>query len=1047
MNEKNNLRKRAEVTARKKSPRPLENLEALSPEEIRKMFHELHVHQIELEMQNEELQAAHEELNASRDRYFDLFDLAPVGYISLNEEGLILEANFTAAELLGMERGALVKKPLPRFIHPNDQDIYYHHRKALFETGTPQTCDMRMVRADGALFWAIIKAAPAKNPDGTMGCRIMMIENTERKRSEKKLKSAIRYWDKTFDAIQDGIALLDPDQRVIHSNRAFQDMLQKTKKEITGRHCYHFIHGTDGPIPGCPFMRTKASKKREIMELEMDGKIFEVLVDPILDENGDISSAVHTAKDITERKQAEAALEQERTLTEALFKSVPGYLYIYDDQGKLIRWNKKMEELTGYSTEELSHMTIPKWFEGEDSARVAAAVENVFTTGYGEVEAHLLVKGGEKPFVHFNGIQLTLYGKTYLIGVGIDITERKRIENALRESEEHYRGLIDLAVDGILIGSHEGLIIEANQHMCAITGMTKENFIGKHISALPFTQECLQKTPFRFDLVQKGEIVINERTMIRPEGSEVSVEMRSRMMPDGTYQSIYRDITERKLAENVLRQFMASVYNSSDAIGMSTPEGKHYYQNEAFDELFGDIGDDPPATLYVDKSVGREVFKTIMAGGHWSGEVKMYSKDRRVLNILLRAYANKDSDGRIIGLSGIHTDITGRKVIEARLRKAEKMESVGLLAGGVAHDFNNMLGVILGFVELTLDKLDPADPMYDDLMEIRKAAQRSANLTSQLLAFARKQPVTPRPLDLNTTIAGILKKLQRKAGEGITLSWRPGPDPWPVNVDPSQIEQILSNLCDNSREAISGKGEITIQTKTAILDKPDCMEYAGLVPGEYVLLSFSDTGCGISREIIDRLFDPFFTTKETGKGPGLGLSTVYGIIKQNHGFIYALSQPGQGASFKIFLPRHKPTADEAGAEQPPKQAMGGNETILLVEDEPAVLKVAQMMLAHLGYTVVAANAPAEAIRMAEEQPGKIDLLITDVIMPGMNGRDLAQKLMSLYPDLKSLFMSGYTADIITRDEVLEEGVCFIQKPFLIKALAAKVREALEKQEN
>jgi signal transduction histidine kinase len=384
-----------------------------------------------------------------------------------------------------------------------------------------------------------------------------------------------------------------------------------------------------------------------------------------------------------------------------------------------------------------------------------------------------------------------------------------------------------------------------------------------------------------------------------------------------------------------------------------------------------------------------------------------------------------------------------REKLQAQLFQAQKIESVGRLAGGVAHDFNNMLGVILGYTELALQGLSPDSPLYESLMEIGKAARRSAELTRQLLAFARKQTIDPEVLDLDGTIEGMLKMLKRLIGEDIDLVWRPGPGLWPVKMDPVQVDQILANLCVNARDAITGTGRIIIETENVALDKEYCAGQAGAVPGDYVQLAVTDDGCGMDQETRSKLFEPFFTTKEVGKGTGLGLATVYGIVRQNNGFIRVDSEPGKGSTFRICLPRHRAANGRTRQEGRPLGTMGGQETILLVEDEPAILKLAARMLGRQGYTVLAAATPGEALRLAREHGGGIDLLMTDVVMPEMNGRDLARKLIASYPGLKCLFMSGYTANVIAHHGVLDADVHFIQKPFSMQDLAARVRQVLE----
>jgi PAS domain S-box-containing protein len=384
-----------------------------------------------------------------------------------------------------------------------------------------------------------------------------------------------------------------------------------------------------------------------------------------------------------------------------------------------------------------------------------------------------------------------------------------------------------------------------------------------------------------------------------------------------------------------------------------------------------------------------------------------------------------------------------RGQLQARLIQARKMEAVGRLAGGVAHDYNNMLSVIMGYTEFALERLDQQDPMHADLSEVLTAAKRSRDITRQLLAFARQQTIAPRLLDLNETVENTLKMLRRLIGEDIDLLWQPAAALWAVNMDPTQIDQILANLCVNARDAIADVGKVTIETGKTTFDKAYCADHAGFVPGDFVLLAVSDDGCGMDKATLDKLFEPFFTTKGVGKGTGLGLATVYGIVKQNEGFVNVYSEPGKGSTFRIYLPRHmgEALADHLrGVEEIPA---GHGETVLVVEDDPAVLKLAERFLTDLGYRVLPAGAPAAALQLAEAHRDTIALLITDVVMPGMNGRDLASQLHTPYPELKTLFMSGYTANVIAHRGVLDEGVNFIQKPFSKKDLASKVKAALD----
>ncbi len=431
-------------------------------------------------------------------------------------------------------------------------------------------------------------------------------------------------------------------------------------------------------------------------------------------------------------------------------------------------------------------------------------------------------------------------------------------------------------------------------------------------------------------------------------------------------------------------------------------------------------------------------------------EATFLNKDREPVPLEIRGKIIFDENSKAVSLQGLSRDISERKKAEKdreklqnQLLQAQKMESVGRLAGGVAHDFNNMLGVIMAYTEILLENHGPEDPLHDDLLEIMDAAKRSSDITRQLLAFARKQTVNPRIIDLNSTVESMLKMIRRLIGEDIDLAWFPCEGILQVNIDPMQVSQIMANLCVNARDAIKGVGKLTIETDHRSIDDEYCKDHQGFSPGDYVVLSVSDDGTGMDRETLQNIFDPFFTTKGVGKGTGLGLSTVYGIVKQNEGMINVYSEEDKGTTFTIFLPLYVGDLSEDPKTVIKETPLSQGETVLIVEDDPAILKVGIRMLEQLRYGVVSASAPGDSLGLVREYPEKIDLLVTDVVMPEMNGRDLASRVKLFYPDLKVLYMSGYTANVIAHRGVLEKGVCFVQKPFSKKDFAVKIREALE----
>ena len=647
-----------------------------------------------------------------------------------------------------------------------------------------------------------------------------------------------------------------------------------------------------------------------------------------------------------------------------------------------------------------------------------------------------------------------------------DVTGRKRAEDALRKSEEKFRDLVEDINDIFFTLDKEGRFTYISPAVQAVLGYSPEEFMARPLGKYIYPEDRPSLIA-AFHNVLSGAQRPNEYRVFKKSGEICWIRSSSKpIVVNGVLtgiKGIATDITEQKLAQESLRQseetHRALVQGMPDIVMRFDRAGRHLFVSDNVHGM-----SDLRAAQFIGKThreLGfpetlcqswEEAIQRLFDGGA-AFETEFTLEGKKGLIIFnSRLVPEYDGQGLVTSVLSISRDITAHKQaetekikLEGQLQQAQKMESVGRLAGGVAHDFNNMLGIILGHAELAMDRMDPAQPLFADLMEIRKAAERSANLTQQLLAFARKQTVSPKIIDLNETVEGMLKMLRRLIGEDIDLAWLPGAGMWPIKMDVSQIDQIMVNLCVNARDAITDVGRITIETGNRRLDEAFCANQEGLAPGEYALLSVSDNGCGMGKDILDKLFEPFFTTKEIGKGTGLGLATVFGIIKQNNGFINVYSELNHGTTFNIYLPRYVGKTRQMQAEAMAAPIAQGHETILIAEDDSAILEITTIMLEQQGYRVLSANTPGEAIRLAREYADQIHLLVTDVVMPEMNGRDLAKNLLSLYPRMKRLFMSGYTADVIAHHGVLDPGVYFIQKPFRKKDLAAKVREALDSE--
>lgn len=635
--------------------------------------------------------------------------------------------------------------------------------------------------------------------------------------------------------------------------------------------------------------------------------------------------------------------------------------------------------------------------------------------------------------------------------------EYKHFREVLQENEKQISSIFRSAPIGI--GSVVNRILsKVNDRLCEMTGYDESEMIGQSARMLyPSDKE------FEFVGREKYAQIANHPTGTvetrwqKKDGTIMDVLLSSTPVDlqdqskGVTFTAL--DITDRKQAENELNHAHEKLLTILDSIDstvyvadMDTCEIL-FMNKRMINDFGGDKTGDICYSAFRNNSEPCECCTNDQlidkdgnpAGVHiWEGKNPVTGK----------YYINYDraiewTDARLVRMQ-IAADITDLKKMESQLIQAQKMEAVGRLAGGVAHDFNNMLSVILGKTEMALEDIDPNQTLYADLEEIRTAAQRSADVTRQLLAFARKQAIAPKVVNLNSTIESILKMLRRLIGENIDLIWLPNEEIWPVRIDPSQLAQILANLSVNARDAIADVGKLIIETGKTTFDEAYCADHSGFVPGDFVQLTVSDNGCGISQETLQNVFEPFYTTKDVGKGTGLGLATVYGIVKQNDGFINAYSEPDQGTIFRIYLPRYLAETEILEKKTSDTINPDGAETILLVEDEPSILRMTRMMLERMGYKVLAAGTPGEAIALAREYAGQIHLFMTDVVMPEMNGRDLAGNLLALYPDLKRLFMSGYTANLIAHHGLLDEGVNFIQKPFSREQLGKKVREALDK---
>ncbi|MBU0995769.1 MAG: PAS domain S-box protein [Proteobacteria bacterium] len=653
-----------------------------------------------------------------------------------------------------------------------------------------------------------------------------------------------------------------------------------------------------------------------------------------------------------------------------------------------------------------------------------------------------------------------------IIGLDINIDSFREAQDKVNQSEKKFRAIFDNAPYSIVINSLEdGRYLQANKAFLDSRGVKPEELA--QLKAESFSLISREDVADIFDTLMKKGFVKNREVKTVTKDGAIRYSTFSSVIMDiqGQKQilSMTVDTTERKRAEDALKESEARFRKlfKLAPIPMSyiSMDGKILDVNDSLVKTMGYTADDMPTLehawehAFTDNDLKNEITSK------WRASLENAIKDHSDIESIECPVRCKNGSFRdmivstkLIGDSIIISffDITERKqaeaereVLQSQLYQSQKMEAIGVFAGGIAHDFNNMLGAILGYSELMLSKLDASNPFREFLNSILDAAQRSAKLTRQLLAFSRQEMISPVIFDLNEAVEAILKMIRRLIGENIELIWLPGEMPGMVRMDPTQLDQILVNLCVNARDAIKDTGRVTIETNTVVIDDQHGEGHAELLPGAYVILAVKDDGCGIDTKTLSHIFEPFFTTKALGKGTGMGLATIYGIVNQNNGAINVYSELEKGTTFTIYIPRHAaektPEKQERMADLPKSRG----ETLLIVEDDPMLLGMSMLMMQKLGYSALTASTPGEAVRIVEEDHAEIHLLITDVIMPEMNGRDLVNRLQKFQPGIKHLFMSGYTADVIAHQGVLNEGVNFIQKPFSLKTMALKIREVLD----
>ena len=760
----------------------------------------------------------------------------------------------------------------------------------------------------------------------------------EAARLQEQIACAKRDWELTFDSVPDPIMVVNEECGIQRANRALAELVGMKFSQIIGKHCYEVLYRSDKPREDCPhhcFLKTGTEGRGDLEEPWL-GKIFDLTTSPLRDSSGALKGCVIVLRDITERRRVEELFQEGRKELQTIIDSVPALVFYKDKTNRLVRVNRAFSEAMGMPQKEMENRICSElwpetgegyWLDDREVIESGHPKRNIIET-VKTAQGTRWLQTDKIPYLDEGG---NVVG---IIGFAVDISERKRAEEALRESEEHFRRFIENVPVGVYRTTPDGRVLMANPALLRMLGYDSwQELASRNLEGDGF-EAGYPRSAFREQIEREGEVGGFEAAWKRRDGSVVFV---------------------------------------------------------------------------------RESARTFRADA-----------------------------GRVLYYDGIVEDVTERRRLEEELRQAQKMEAVGRLAGGVAHDFNNLLTIIIGYSDLLLEKLSACDGMRPPVEEIKKAADRAASLTRQLLAFSRRQVLPPHILNLNGLLTKVDKMLRRMIGKNIELVTHLPSGLGRVKADPGQIEQVIVNLAANARDAMPQGGQLTLEAANVELDSSYVTSHESVLPDHYVMIAMSDTGIGMDAETQARIFQPFFTAKQPGKGMGLGLATVYGIVRQSEGHIWVYSEPGKGTTFKVYLPRIDQAVEVIAPTPVPVDELPLDcQTILLVEDEEVVRSFARGLLESRGYEVLEAKGANDALEIGGRYKKHIHLLLTDVVMPQMSGRELAEHLAPLHPETKVLYMSGYADHAVVQHGLLDPGTAFLQKPFTPDALARKLREVLD----
>jgi two-component system cell cycle sensor histidine kinase/response regulator CckA len=1014
--------------------------------------------------------------------------VVPAG-IGVVVDRVFTEVNNRFCEMLGYSREEMLGESA-RMIYPTDEDFERvgrekHDQSPGTGTGSVET---RFLRKDGKILDILISSTLLDRDDSSRGVAFAAIDITARKAAELTVEDNRRFLSSVFTSVQDGISVLDMDLRIVRVNPTMEKWYSHAMP-LEGKLCHDAYHGSARPCSICPSRRAleTGQAQQEVVPLtDADGSVsgwLDLYSYPLVDgTSGKVTGVIEYVRNISARVKAESDLRRDRDLLRSITDASPAGIIVMDLEGTITYANSRLTQVIGIPGNSIlgEKCDSPLLVMAYPDGRPMPPEEQAFSRAV----------AGRKPVLDSIHVMTLPDGRRFVLSVNAaplfaqggqvegvvatieDITGKAAAIGALERSEQFNRALIDESPIGISVRSRTGRLLLYNPSLQRIWAMPDED-VRRDIETERETLKLDERdgylagwTPEVRRIYEEGGVLhIPElQTKARRPGAARWISQHFYAIPDSSGRVdriviLTEDVSKRKTAENALREseerYRALAEAAQDQIFVVDREDRVIYVNSTAAGAFGassvDLIGKPRSSVFPADGSGGQAgsLQRVFSGGEPLYVESDTPFPGQVLSLGTWLTPLRDSSGQVYAVLGVSRDITERKrseekerSLQEQLSHAQRMESVGRLAGGVAHDFNNLLTVILGHLELLIGDLPPhGTPLRSSLTEIQSAAERARDLTGQLLAFGRRQTLLMKPMNLNELVIGFSGILRRLIGEDIEVVTHLGQDVEPVSADPSQMEQVLMNLAVNARDAMPLGGCLTIETFTEAMEHAPSGQNAEMEPGRYSVLSVRDTGTGMDDDTLKRIFDPFFTTKEVGRGTGLGLSTVYGIVKQHGGHIGVESNPGSGSAFTVRLPVAADFSKAASEPVPSGKARGESRTVLVVEDDVSVRQLVCRMLRDAGFTAIECQEPLQAAGAAEAADA-LDLVVADVVMPGLGGSQVFEQVSAMRPGVRVLFISGYAGEVLALHGVSDKGVGFLQKPFTTEAFLRKVSEIL-----